>query len=319
LIEVTNLTKRFRKKVAVENISFTLAKGEILGFLGPNGAGKTTTMRMLTGFMPATEGTARICGFDVFQHPHEVKKRVGYLPENPPLYREMTTQEYLQFISAIKGMPRKEGRRRIEEVIDQLSLQEVRHLIMAKLSKGFRQRVGLAQALLHRPEVLILDEPTSGLDPKQVVEVRKLVKDLAGNHTIILSTHILPEVSMTCQRVIIIDKGRVIAVDTPENLKNQIAGSEKLLVQVAGPTDEMAAAFSQIPGVAHVVSRELTGTDPQKTLFQIESNPGCDVRDELVPLIVQRKWKLYELKTEGMSLEEIFIRLITHEEEAQTQ
>jgi ABC-2 type transport system ATP-binding protein len=190
---------------------------------------------------------------------------------------------------------------------------------MAKLSKGFRQRVGLAQALLHRPEVLILDEPTSGLDPKQVVEVRKLVKDLAGNHTIILSTHILPEVSMTCQRVIIIDKGRVIAVDTPENLKNQIAGSEKLLVQVAGPTDEMAAAFSQIPGVAHVVSRELTGTDPQKTLFQIESNPGCDVRDELVPLIVQRKWKLYELKTEGMSLEEIFIRLITHEEEAQTQ
>lgn len=319
MIEVKNLTKRFRKKIAVDHISFTVERGEILGLLGPNGAGKTTTMRMLTGFMPATEGNAKISGFDVFEHPHEVKKRVGYLPENPPLYREMTVQEYLEFISVIKGMPRSECSRRIGEIIEQLSLQEVRYLIMAKLSKGFRQRVGLAQALLHNPEVLVLDEPTSGLDPKQVVEARKLITDLAGNHTIILSTHILPEVSMTCQRVVIIDRGQVVAVDTPDNLKSRLSASEMLVVQVAGPASEVAAAFAQIPGVTRVVPRNTVMNGSERTTFQIESRQGYDIRDELVPLLVQHGWKLYELKTEGMSLEEIFIRLTTHEEAAELQ
>ena len=314
MIEVRNLTKRFRSKVAVNDLTFSVEKGEILGFLGPNGAGKTTTMRMLTGFMPATSGNAIICGLDVFEKPHEIKKRVGYLPENPPLYRDMTVEEYLDFIASIKGMSRREKRQRIGEIIEQLNLQEVRNLIISKLSKGFRQRVGLAQALIHKPEVLILDEPTSGLDPRQVVEVRKLITDLAGEHTIILSTHILPEVSMTCQRVIIIDRGRMVAVDAPDRLKSRLDSHDKLRIDVAGPSREIHDALLKLKGVQNVSAAEPPGAAAEgRTVFLIEPAEGTDVRDDLLPLLVERGWKLYELRNEGLTLEEIFIRLTTRE------
>jgi ABC-2 type transport system ATP-binding protein len=315
LIEIRNLTKRFGSKVAVNNLTFNVEKGEILGFLGPNGAGKTTTMRMLTGFMPATEGHAIVCGFDVFEKPQEVKKRVGYLPETPPLYRDMTVEEYLEFIASIKGINRRDKKLRIGQIIEQLTLQEVRHLIISKLSKGFRQRVGLAQALIHKPEVLILDEPTSGLDPLQVVEVRKLITDLAEEHTIILSTHILPEVSMTCQRVIIINRGRVVAVDAPDRLKNRLTSEDRLRLEIGGPASEVYAALAQLKGAGTVsMDERALGQEPDRTVFHVDSAPEGDMRDQLLPLLVERGWKLYELRSEGMSLEEIFIRLTTRDE-----
>ncbi|MGH7274555.1 MAG: ABC transporter ATP-binding protein, partial [Nitrospiria bacterium] len=218
MIQVEHLTKQFGNRVAIQDLSFEASKGEVLGFLGPNGAGKTTTMRILTGFMPATSGTARVAGYDVWESPQEVKRRIGYLPEQPPLYNDMTVTEYLQFVAKIKGISPKQIKNSVRQVLEQCSLDEVRGRLIGNLSRGFRQRVGLAQALIHRPEVLILDEPTSGLDPKQIIEVRQLIKGLQGTHTVILSTHILPEVTAVCQRVVIINEGRVMAVDTHEGL-----------------------------------------------------------------------------------------------------
>src|SRR4051812_25312954 len=237
-------------------MSFSVEKGEILGFLGPNGAGKTTTMRIITGYMPASAGTVRIDGFDVGDNPIECRKRIGYLPENPPLYTEMNVQAYLRFVAKIKGVTKTRLANEVDRVMDKVNITDVRERIIAKLSKGYKQRVGIAQALLNDPPVLILDEPTIGLDPKQIHEVRELIKELAGKHTVILSTHILPEVEQTCNRVIIIDKGKIVAVDTPQNLRSQVQGADRITVEVEGPPTEVAAKLRAVPGVAAVKTIE---------------------------------------------------------------
>src|SRR5512144_2902555 len=252
MIEVERLTKRYGRATAVDRVSFRVEKGEILGFLGPNGAGKTTTMRILTCYLPPTEGTARVAGYDVFAQPMEVKRRVGYLPESPPLYPDMSVRDYLDFCAKIKGVAKSERKTRVADAIERVRVGDVRDKLIAKLSKGYRQRVGLAQAILHNPDVLVLDEPTAGLDPKQIIETRELIKGLAGDHTIILSTHILPEVSQTCQRVVIINKGRVVAIDTPENLTARLRGSESMYLQVDGAGDGVEAELAAVAGVTQV-------------------------------------------------------------------
>src|SRR3954470_2695578 len=256
-------------------MSFSVEKGEILGFLGPNGAGKTTTMRIITGYMPASAGTVRIDGFDVGDNPIQCRKRIGYLPENPPLYTEMTVQSYLRFVAKIKGVNKARLANEVNRVMDKADITDVRERIIAKLSKGYKQRVGSAQALLNDPPVLILDEPTIGLDPKQIHEVRELIKELAGKHTMVLSTHILPEVEQTCNRVIIIDKGRIVAVDTPQNLRSQVQGADRITVEVEGPAAEVAAKLRSVPGVAGV--KTLDQIDG-RTRFQVESELKKDVR-----------------------------------------
>src|SRR5436853_4806543 len=233
-------------------MSFNVEKGEILGFLGPNGAGKTTTMRIITGFMPASDGSVRVDGFDVFDNPLEVRRRIGYLPENPPLYPEMNVAGYLRFVAKIKGVPKDKLDTEVQRVMDRVNITDVKERIIAKLSKGYKQRVGLAQALLNDPPILILDEPTIGLDPKQIHEVRELIKGLAGNHTVVLSTHILPEVEQTCHRVIIIDHGKIVAVDTPQNLRFQLQGAERIFIEVQGPPSEITSKLKAIPGVSDV-------------------------------------------------------------------
>jgi len=311
VIEVEHLTRYYGQKAAIQDVTFRVEKGEILGFLGPNAAGKTTTMRILTCYMPATSGTARVAGFDVFQDSIEVRKRIGYLPENPPLYPEMTVESFLDFVSKIKGIDPRDRKRKIERVMDICDIADVKDAVIGKLSRGYKQRVGLAQALVHDPEVLILDEPTIGLDPKQIIEVRKLIKEMGGRHTIILSTHILPEVSMTCNRVVIINEGRVVAEDTPENLTAKLKGSERLFLHVEGPAEEMEKTIKALDGVTKI-SREKG--DRQRSTFIIESRLGMDVRKNLARTIVENGWGLLELKPIGMSLEEVFLRLTTHEE-----
>src|SRR6266550_3597705 len=252
MIKVEGLTKRYARTVAVDNISFEVEKGGIVGFLGPNGAGKTTTMRCLTCFMPPTSGSASVAGFDVLEQPLEVKKRIGYLPETPPLYPDMEVGEYLTFVGKLKGLVTSDVPKRVDEVCDRCAITDVKSKLIGKLSKGYRQRVGLAQAILHNPDVLILDEPTSGLDPKQIIETRELIRSLAGDHTIILSTHILPEVSQTCDRVVIINKGRVVAEDTPHNLTARLRGSETLYIQVDTNGADATGALQRVPGVTRV-------------------------------------------------------------------
>jgi ABC-2 type transport system ATP-binding protein len=311
LITVENLTKRYATKTAIEGMSFQVEKGEILGFLGPNGAGKTTTMRIITGFMPATDGTVRVDGFDVFDRPIDVRRRIGYLPENPPLYLEMTVTSYLRFVAKIKGVPKDKIDLEVARVMDRVSIKDVRERIIAKLSKGYKQRVGIAQALLNDPPVLILDEPTIGLDPKQIHEVRQLIKDLAGEHTVVLSTHILPEVEQTCHRVIIIDRGKIVAVDTPQNLRFQLQGAERVTVEVQGPASEITSKLSAMPGVTEV--RRISDNDGRHR-FQIEGELRKDIRSDLARTIVQNGWGLYELQSATMSLEDIFLKLTTAEE-----
>ncbi|MEW5981733.1 MAG: ABC transporter ATP-binding protein [Acidobacteriota bacterium] len=313
MIEVQHLTKRYGRVTAVDDVSFRVERGEILGFLGPNGAGKTTTMRAITGYMPPTEGRVVVAGFDVFDQPIEAKRRTGYLPETPPLYPDMTVREYLTFVAKIKGVPAGERADRIAQVIKRAWLGDVATRHCGKLSKGFRQRVGLAQAILHNPDVLVLDEPTAGLDPKQIIETRQLVKELAGDHTIILSTHILPEVAQTCQRVVIINKGRVVAVDTPDNLTRRLRGAETMYVQVdAGPSDA-AAALEGIPGVSRVAAAD---RHDGATGYEVESTRGEDVRREIARTVVSRGWGLLELRPMRMSLEEIFLQVTTEEQPA---
>src|SRR5262245_46362141 len=275
MIEVENLTKRYGRHTAVDGISFRVEKGEILGFLGPNGAGKTTTMRILTCYLPATEGTARVAGHDVFRAPLEVKRRVGYIPETPPLYPDMSVQDFLTFCAKIKGVPAKERAAKVDDAIFKCRVGDVRGKLIGKLSKGYRQRVGLAQAILHNPEVLILDEPTAGLDPKQIIETRQLIKELAGTHTIVLSTHILPEVSQTCERVVIINKGRAVAVDTPANLTARLRGSETMYVQIDAMDGNATAVLEGIPGVTGVavVDRQNGAVG-----YEVSSEKGRDVR-----------------------------------------
>jgi len=311
LIKVENLTKRYAAKTAIEGMSFEVQKGEILGFLGPNGAGKTTTMRIITGFMPASAGTVRVDGFDVFQTPLDVRRRIGYLPENPPLYPEMNVAGYLRFVAKIKGVAKDRLENEVKRVMEQVSIIDVRERIIAKLSKGYKQRVGIAQALLADPPVLILDEPTIGLDPKQIHEVRELIKGLAGNHTVVLSTHILPEVEQTCHRVIIIDRGKIVAVDTPQNLRFQLQGAERIFIEVAGPGTEVLAKLRATPGVINV--RELNAQDGQHR-FQIEGQLHKDIRSDLARAVIQSGWGLLELQSASMSLEDIFLKLTTAEE-----
>ena len=310
MIEVQHLTKRYGPTTAVDDVSFRVEKGEILGFLGPNGAGKTTTMRVLTGYMPPTEGKAIVAGYDVFEQPIEAKRRTGYLPETPPLYPEMTISDYLMFVSRIKGVPRGERKARVREVMARTRVSDLANRHCSKLSKGYRQRVGLAQALLHNPEVLILDEPTAGLDPKQIIETRELIKHLGGDHTIILSTHILPEVSQTCHRVVIINNGHVVAVDTPDNLTSRLRGSETMYVQVDAPGDNVKGVLEGIAGVTRVSP---TDTRRAMTAYEVSSETGRDVRRQLAAAVVSNGWGLLELRPMRMSLEEIFLHLTTEE------
>jgi gliding motility-associated transport system ATP-binding protein len=310
VIEVQHLTKRYGPTTAVDDVSFRVERGEVLGFLGPNGAGKTTTMRVLTGYMPPSEGNAIVAGYDVMTQPIEAKRRTGYLPETPPLYPEMTVRDYLSFVARIKGVPRAERGSRVNAAMERTRVADMANRHCAKLSKGYRQRVGLAQAIMHNPDVLILDEPTAGLDPKQINETRQLIKDLGGDHTVILSTHILPEVSQTCHRVVIINKGRVVAVDTPENLTARLRGSETMFVQVDAAGADVRTALQAVPGVTQVAASETRGT---VTSFEINSETGRDVRRELASTIVRQGWGLLELRPLRMSLEEIFLHLTTEE------
>jgi ABC-2 type transport system ATP-binding protein len=310
VIEVQHLTKRYGPVTAVDDVSFTVERGEILGFLGPNGAGKTTTMRVLTGYMPPSEGRAIVAGYDVFDQPIEAKRRTGYLPETPPLYPDMTVRDYLTFVARIKGVPRNDRKARIGEMMVKTRIDDVADRACGKLSKGYRQRVGLAQALLHNPEVLILDEPTAGLDPKQIIETRELIKGFAGDHTIILSTHILPEVSQTCQRVVIINKGKVVAVDTPENLTSRLRGSETMYLQVDAQGADAAAMLQGVPGVKRVA---VADTKQQVVGFEIDSDKGRDVRRELAAAVVGRGWGLLEMRPMRLSLEEIFLHVTTED------
>jgi ABC-2 type transport system ATP-binding protein len=312
MILVEGLTKRYGRATAVNNISFEVKKGDIVGFLGPNGAGKTTTMRMLTCFLPPSEGKASVAGFDVLEHPMEVKRRIGYLPETPPLYPEMEVREYLEFTGLIKGIAAINVGKRTDEVIERCALGDVRDKLIAKLSKGYRQRVGLAQALIHNPDVLILDEPTSGLDPKQIIETRKLIRGLAGEHTIILSTHILPEVSSTCETVIIINQGKLEAIDTPANLTSRLQGHETVYIDVEGPADQVAGKLGALAGVGRVEQKDIAR--PGHIAFEVEAIKDHYVRSDVATLIVQSGWKLHELRPVGLSLEDIFLKLTTHDQ-----
>ena len=313
MISVKELTKRYARNTAVDHISFEVEKGQIVGFLGPNGAGKTTTMQMLTCFLPPTSGTATVAGFDVLEQPLEVKKRIGYLPETPPLYPEMRTVEYLTFVGKLKGLSRSELRQRIDSVCERCAITDVKNKLLGKLSKGYRQRVGLAQAIIHNPEVLILDEPTAGLDPKQINETRELIRSLAGNHTIILSTHILPEVEQTCEKVIIINKGKLVATDSVSNLQSRARGVESMLVEVAGRDGDLDATkaqqkLEQVSGVSRVVFKERR---ENRSVFEVESRKDQFIRGDLARAVVQADWDLNELRPASVSLEEIFLKLTT--------
>jgi len=309
LIEVQELTKTYGPVTAVDHVSFTVNKGEILGFLGPNGAGKTTTMRILTGFMPATSGTAKISGFDVFNDSLEVRRHIGYLPENPPLYLDMSVAGYLDFVARIKNVPAEKRAQRVDESLEKTNLTDKRNELIKRLSRGYKQRVGLAQALVHDPDVIILDEPTVGLDPKQIIEVRHLIKGLAGSHTIILSTHILPEVSMTCDRVVIINKGKIAAVDTPQNLTSQLKGGQKVRLEVLAPEQQLKGALAQVSGVTRVQVESASAGG--RVTVTVEAAEGQDVRSAVAAKVVQQGWPLTELRGVGMSLEDIFLELTT--------
>ena len=311
MIKVTQLTKRYARTTAVDQISFEVAKGQIVGFLGPNGAGKTTTMRMLTCFLPPSSGTAAVAGFDVLEQSLEVKKRIGYLPETPPIYPEMTTIEYLRFVGKLKGLSGTDLEKRIDYVCGRCAIADMKAKLLGKLSKGYRQRVGLAQAIIHNPDVLILDEPTAGLDPKQINETRDLIKDLAGEHTIILSTHILPEVEQTCEQVIIINKGKLVATDSVRNLQARARGAESVLVEVAGRNGNLQAAIvqhklEQVSGVSRVFCKQQVDS---RAVFEVESKKGSFVRGDVARAVVESGWDLNELRPAAMSLEEVFLQL----------
>jgi ABC-2 type transport system ATP-binding protein len=314
MIQVEGLTKRYARNVAVDHVSFSVEKGQIVGFLGPNGAGKTTTMRMLTCFMPPSEGTATIAGFDVIKQPLEVKKRIGYLPETPPVYPDMEVGEYLQFVARIKGVPEKEVLKRSEEAAARCFVKDVWSKLIGKLSKGYRQRVGLAQAIIHNPDVLILDEPTSGFDPKQIMETRDLIKSLAGDHTIVLSTHILQEVKAMCESLVIINKGKIATSGTMEDLTRRNGA----VIEVSVPTGAadagvLTAPFSSIEGVTAVSATDDGG------LWRIDVDTATDedLRPRLAQIALGQGWNLYRLDAAAVSLDEMFLRLTSSVEEVQ--
>jgi ABC-2 type transport system ATP-binding protein len=321
MIKVKDLTKRYARTIAVDQISFEVARGQIVGFLGPNGAGKTTTMRMLTCFLPASAGSATVAGFDVLEEPLEVKKRIGYLPETPPIYPEMETAEYLKFVGQLKGLSGADLRKRIDYVCERCAVADVKTKLLGKLSKGYRQRVGLAQAIIHNPEVLILDEPTAGLDPKQINETRDLIKDLAGEHTIVLSTHILPEVEQTCEQVIIINRGKLVATDSVRNLQARARGAESVIVEIAGRSGKLELPIvqhklEQVSGVRRVLCKQEIDN---RIFFEVESQKGRLVRGELARAVVESGWDLNELRPSAVSLEEIFLQLTGTEVPAEEQ
>jgi len=311
-LEVDGLRCRFGSLLALDDMSLSVRPGQVTGFLGPNGAGKTTTMRILTGYLPATSGSARIAGFDVFEKSMEVRRRIGYLPENPPLYPDMNVHAYLEFVARIKGVPGGDIANRVDRAMEMATLQDRRNELIKRLSRGFKQRVGIAQAIVHNPDVVILDEPTVGLDPKQIIEVRKLIKGLAGEHTIILSTHILPEASQTCDRVVIINRGRIAAVDTPENLTTQLKGSERVLMEVGGEEGALREVIDQVEGVTKVDLEAIENSDHLKAI--VESEPGIDLRGKLAAAVIGRGLELYELRAVSLSLEDIFLQLTTEEQ-----
>jgi ABC-2 type transport system ATP-binding protein len=318
VVEVNNLTKFYGDVAAINGVTFEAQKGEILGLLGPNAAGKTTTMRIITGFMPPTSGTATVAGFDIVEESLEAREHIGYLPENVPLYEEMTVRSYLAFCAKLRGVGKKKIADRISHVMEATRIADEQHTIINKLSKGFRQRVGIAQALVHDPDLLILDEPTVGLDPRQIIEVRDLIRGLRGEHTILLSTHILPEVQMVCDRIVIMNDGKVAAIDTPENLTLRLRKSQQVRLEVRGPESEISRRLSSLPGVLAIhaeTSRDGASAHGANASarFIVEADVNADVREALAATIVQQGWGLREMSGVGMSLEDIFLRLTTEE------
>jgi ABC-2 type transport system ATP-binding protein len=312
MIEVQNLTKRYGTVTAIRDVSFAVAPGEIVGFLGPNGAGKSTTMRILSCFMPATSGSARVAGYDVFRESMEVRRRIGYLPESVPLYGDMRVAPYLDFVAEVKGVPRSARKKRVADVMDRCLIADVQSRLIRNLSKGYRQRVGLAQAIVSDPHVLVLDEPTIGLDPRQITEIRALIKSLAGEHTVILSTHILPEVSMLCTGVVIINRGAIVAQGPIDRLVEEFFPTARVEVEIAGPAAAVLEGLRAIAGVVRVEESGATGDGVGR--FVVESARGRDVRGEIFQLAAQQKWTLLELRQVGMTLEEVFMRIVAGEE-----
>lgn len=313
MIEIQNLTKRFGQIKAVNNLNFTVEKGEILGFLGPNGAGKSTTMNIITGYLPSSEGTVKVCGYDIMESPKEVKRRIGYLPEQPPVYMDMTVKDYLDFVSDLKLVDKKKKKNQISDIMELVKIGDHRNRLIKNLSKGYKQRVGLAQALVGSPEVLVLDEPTVGLDPKQIIEIRKLIKALGKEHTIILSSHILPEVSAVCERVVIINQGEIAAIDTPENLSKGFGAASRLLVTVSGPKNSVESAIKEIYGVKYVETA--AEKDRESISYIVESNKEIDIRKPLFFSMAKLGYPIIELKSLDMSLEDIFLQIVTQEKE----
>ncbi|TCO67494.1 ABC transporter ATP-binding protein [Caldanaerobacter subterraneus] len=311
MVELKNVTKIYGTRKAVDNISFSVDKGEIVGFLGPNGAGKTTTMKMITGYMPPTSGTIKIAGYDIVEQPIEAKKHIGYLPETPPLYLDMTVEAYLHFVGGIKGVPAKRRREDVERIMNEVGLLEVRKRLIKNLSRGYRQRVGLAQAIIGDPEVLVLDEPTVGLDPKQIKEIRDIIKKLGGKHTIILSTHILPEVSMVCDRVIIINKGKIVAMDKTENLSIALQNVRRYFIKAEGPYDKVVKTVENIDGVINV---EAEIEEDMMVKLTVESSNDRDIRKDVFFAFAKEGLPILELRPLGYSLEEVFLELTTEEE-----
>jgi ABC-2 type transport system ATP-binding protein len=310
MIQASGLTHYYGPQPAILDVNFNVRKGEVLGFLGPNGAGKTTAMRIITGFMPPTQGQVNLAGFDVVEKSLEVRRRVGYLPETVPLYTEMPVNSYLKYMGTLRGMNPKGIKRRINEVIDLCRLGDYRKTLIGKLSKGFRQRVGIAQSILHEPEVLVMDEPTIGIDPIQVVETRRLIQELGKEQTVVLSSHILPEVSMICERVLIIHQGKIVAEDTPDNLAQRLPGVDQFQVEVRGPVPEVLSVLRKIKGVTQVTHRRQQDRD----IYVVQAQHGQDLRDEISRAIFSNEWSLLSMQMMGMSLEEIFLRLTTEEE-----
>lgn len=312
MIEVANLTKRYAGRTAVSNISFTVGRGEIVGLLGPNGAGKSTTMRILSCYLPATSGTVKVAGMDVFRDSEEVRRRIGYMPENNPLHLDMRVREYLKFRARLKGLGHKQSRERVDVVLEQCSLTDVSHRIVGQLSKGYRQRVGLADALVHEPELIILDEPTIGLDPNQIRAVRQLIKGLANKHTVLISTHILPEAEMTCNRMVIMYQGTILAADTPENLQHSISGKGRVLAEIAAPLEELQSCWAQMPEVERY---DVSAAEGDYFRCALTPQNGLDLRPLIFALARERGWSLRELTRNRHSLEDIYVQLTRPPEE----
>jgi len=313
MIELVNVSRKFGGKTVVDGVTFTVNKGEIIGFLGPNGAGKTTTMRMITGFFPPSDGTVKVAGYDITKEPIKVKEQIGYMPENVPLYKELSVIDYLKFIADVKGVAKSGKKAAVERVMEETGLAGVKNSIIGKLSKGYKQRVGLAQAILNDPKVLILDEPTSGLDPKQIKEIRTLIKKMSGDRTIILSTHILPEVSVTCDRVIVINEGRIIAQDNVADLEKTFNKGARIHLEVEAPKDRFIKEMLSIKGV--FTAEEKEEIEPGIHTYTIDTEEGADLRREIVQSIARNKWALLELKRQQLTLEDVFLKLVTKEDE----